>query len=110
MGNTASGQGKLPGGSADWFTVTFTGNANMAFHPAVSLAADAGVVFDIYTSCAGGPMACGNEGGNCTGKTSWESLYTCQSATPSCTTASNEAFAQIGVGTIYIKVYRVSGA
>jgi hypothetical protein len=110
VGNTATGTGKLPGSEADWFTVTFTGNATVTFHPAISLTADPGVVFDIYTSCAGGSLTCGNEGGNCTGKTSWETSYTCQGATPSCTTANNNNFQQIPVGTVYVKVYRATGA
>jgi hypothetical protein len=115
VGNTATGSGTLPGSVPDWFTVTFTGNPNQAFHPAVSVTG-AGVVFDIYTSCAGGgtlPVTCLNEGGNCTGKTTWETSYTCQSTFPggdtSCFTGSNQGFSQIGTGTVYIKVYRPSG-
>jgi hypothetical protein len=111
IGNTGNGSGKLPGNSADWFTVTFTGQSNIQFHPSISLTGDTGVVFDIYTDCSGTTSEiCGNENGNCVGKTTWETQYTCQNASPSCTVNGQQSFIQSPVGTVYVKVYRASGA
>jgi hypothetical protein len=107
--NPVTGHGVLPGPSADWFTVTFTGNTNLGFHPAVALSGgDADLVFDIYTSCAGpsGPETCGNESGTSVGVTAWETSYTCQSG--GCV-STDTLFAPIQTGTIFIKVYRKPG-
>ena len=113
LGNVATGQGHLPGSEADWFTVSFSTDTDISFHPSVTLTAAAGIVFDIYTSCSGGgssPDICKNEGGNSVGLTSWDVTYTCQTQSPSCTTVNNNNFQAITfVGTIFIKVYRSSG-
>jgi hypothetical protein len=75
--------GALPQfGGAAWFTVTFTGQTTAGFHPKVVLAGDAGVVFDVYDSCAGTSIA--------TATTSWNTT-------------------SVTIGTIYVKVYRQAG-
>jgi hypothetical protein len=70
--------GKLPNPTdGDWFQVTFNNESNTAFHALVSLTTGGGeFVFDVIQgSCTGGPLTCGTEGGNSTGKTTWEEQY-----------------------------------
>ncbi|HEY3820993.1 MAG TPA: hypothetical protein VGL81_27705 [Polyangiaceae bacterium] len=104
----------MPGSTPDWFQVSFAGPANLSAHPKVSVSG-AGVVFDIYSSCAGGgsqPESCSAEGVgvNCTAKTTWETSYNCPTCmladTPS---AEGNGFMPINIGTVYIKVYRPTG-
>jgi hypothetical protein len=105
--------GHLPGGSADWYEVTFTGNTNLAnFHPAITITGGDGAVFDVYSNCSGAVLGCGDTG-NSTGRISWETQYTCQNNNPPCSitdTLSGEGtgFQPIQVSTVYIKVYRTS--
>jgi hypothetical protein len=101
--------GVLPStGDADWFVVTFDGSADpqKTYHPSVNVTGDPGVVFDVYSSCAGTALACG-EGGSSVGETSWEVFY----AQGDPTGSSFAPIAPVGnAGQVLIKVYRASGA
>ncbi len=105
VGASTSATGELPGpGEEKWFAISFTGNTNFSYHPAISIAGDAGIVFDVESTC-GNPVGCGQEGGGCTAKTSWEVFYT--------NNPPNPQFGPIppvgNNGTVIIHVYRASG-
>ncbi len=111
--------GSIPevGGSSvgDWFSVTFTGETNTAFHANIQLTAGAGeFVFDlVQSSCGGANLNCG-EGGACTSKTQWEESYSGPSpaADPNSKTPGGVSnFTPIpAVGTVFIHVYRASAS
>ncbi len=96
----------VPAGVEGWYTVTFTGNTNPAYHPHVKLTVNPGGAFkfDIRTNCAGGTMACGAEGGVSNGLTDWETFNGAGSP------GYYDVIAPVGNnGTVLIHVYRVSG-
>jgi hypothetical protein len=64
----------LPAGDEDWFAINFAGNADCAYHPAITLNDPSGVLrMDVTFDCAN-PIAC-SEGGTSNGVTSWEFTY-----------------------------------
>jgi hypothetical protein len=112
--------GSIPemGGSSlgDWFSVTFSGESNTAFHGLIQLTSGAGeFVFDILqSSCSGAPMACGTEGGSCTGKTAWEESYVGPNPAGDPTSVSPSGASNFtaipAVGTVFIHVYRANAS
>ena len=100
----------------DWFSVTFSGETNIAFHALVQLTTGGGeFVFDVVQgACVGAPITCGAEGGNATGRTTWETSYAgpnpaADPASVSPTGASN--FQPIAaVGTVFVHVYRANAS
>jgi hypothetical protein len=108
IGGTTMESGQLPGmGEADWLQVTFNGdNRNKAYHPHITLTGNPGnqFAFDLDGSCGGGPLGCG-EGGSCTQKTDWEVYYGAIAGNN-----GDPNFAPVpAVGTVFVRVYRVSG-
>jgi hypothetical protein len=109
-GGAVTKQGVLPNPTdSDWFQVTFSGENNTAFHGLIQLTAGGGeFLFDVIQgSCGGGALNCG-EGGNCSGKTTWEESYSGPNppADP-----NNPGFAPIGaIGAVWIRVYRANTA
>ncbi|HEY8040574.1 MAG TPA: hypothetical protein VIF15_12300 [Polyangiaceae bacterium] len=105
LGQTVNQQGVAPAaGESDWLQVTFASESNKAFHAHITFTSNPGsqFAFDLSSSC-GTPLGC-TEGGSCTGKTDWEVYYAAGDPTGS-------TWAPIGaIGTIYIRVYRVTGS
>jgi hypothetical protein len=108
-GDPVTATGVLPAaGGADWFVVTFLGSADpqKTYHPSVVLSGDPGIVFDVYPTCSGVALGCG-EGGQCVGKTTWEVFYTEGDSTG----LAWEPIPPVGnAGQVYIKVYRSTGS
>lgn len=99
--------GKLPNPTdGDWYQVTFNNESNTSFHALVSLTAGGGeFVFDVIQgSCTGGALACGTEGGNSTGKTTWEVQYSGLTWVAGNPPAEFQPIAAIGA--VWIHVYR----
>jgi hypothetical protein len=99
----------VPTGTSSWIQVTFTGNTATTFHPHVAFMTNPGAeyVFDIETNCTGtGLGGCPDiTGGATLALTNWEKYY--QAGVD----FVDAHFAAIpAVGTIYIHVYRASGA
>jgi len=115
---TASTQrsGVIPSsGGENWFVVTFAYTTATSYHPSISLTSAAGntFVFDLYTSCSLGTLACGSEGGLSTARTSWDVIGGGASNGVGCTglgTCTSAYSATPSVGTVFIKVRRASGA
>ncbi len=108
IGQTVSKSGQLPvAGESDWIQVTFSNEGNKAFHALVTFATNPNneFAFDIDSDCSPTSLPCG-EGGSCTGKTTWEVFYGAQ-ATGNPGDPSWQPIAPIG--SVYIRVYRVSG-
>ncbi|MEZ4296816.1 MAG: hypothetical protein R3B70_17755 [Polyangiaceae bacterium] len=105
-GSATTSANLVPLGTEAWYTVTFTGNTNPAYHPRVRFTTNPGSAFqfDIRTNCSGGTLGCGVEGGNSNGKTDWETFNGAGSAgyyNPIPPVGNN--------GTILIRVYRKAG-
>jgi hypothetical protein len=99
----------VPFGTEAYYTVTFNGNTNAAYHPKVVLTGGAAgeFAFDILSNCSGALSGCGVEGGNSSGRTTWEVLYT--AGDPS-QPANFIPIPPVGNnGTVLIHVYRKSG-
>jgi hypothetical protein len=108
IGGNASETGKLPGmNEEDWLQVTFNGdNNNKSYHPHITFSANPNgeFAFDIYGSCGGAPIGCG-EGGSCSQKTDWEVFYGATMGNP-----GDPNWAPLpAVGTVFVRVYRVAG-
>jgi hypothetical protein len=101
----------VPGGTSNWIQVSFGGNTAAAYHPRVFFTATgnpaAEFVFDIETNCTGtGLNNCPNiTGGASTGLTTWEKFY---QTGVDFVDAHFQAIPALG--TIYVHVYRATGA
>jgi hypothetical protein len=119
LGATQNVSGNLvPSATADtWYQVTFSSSFKApAYHPHVVFMTNPGgeYLFDIETNCAGGNETCaekidaGPDAGSfrhSTGLTEWEEFY--QTGVD----FVDAAFVPVAsVGTVYIHVYRASGA
>jgi hypothetical protein len=97
--------GQIPTqGGGDWFTASFSGETNIAFHALITLSVNPNseFVFDVVSgSCTGSALNCLVESGQTsTGKTTWEEFY----GTP----MPPEATPVPTVGTLFIHVYRAN--
>ena len=127
IGASLNRTGVLPlAGGENWFVVTFTGNGSTSYHPRIQISASGGdaLRFDVLTSCAGGGLPCSVEGGSSTNRTIWEVQYAngspsgigCGSATTPCNstcvcTSPFQPIPPVGNnGTVFIRVFRASGA
>ncbi len=102
MGQSVTKQGVLPAaGESDWLQVTFSGEGNTSFHAHIQLTGNPNnaFAFDLASNCSGGLLGC-TEGGNCAGKTDWETYYSNGNL--------NGSGPIPAVGTVYIRVYRVA--
>jgi hypothetical protein len=109
LGQTLTATGNLSTPVAeDWVAVTFGGDHNnKTYHPSVAVTGGSAgeFVFDIVASCGGAQLACG-DGGNCTGKTTWEVMYGAQATGK----YGDPGWQGIpAVGTVYVRVYRGTG-
>jgi|GEM_PF-2711391 len=109
IGQTITKTGVLPAaGESDWLQVTFSNEGNKGFHGKIAFAANPNneFAFDVDSSCNATPLPCG-DGGSCTSKTTWEVFYGAQaSGNP-----GDPNWQPIApIGTVYIRVYRVSGS
>jgi hypothetical protein len=107
--------------NAAYYTVTFTGEANTAFHPRITLTDPLNeFVMDVTTDCStlesSQGLGCNTSGdaASSSGITTWESSYIGPSpaADPTSYPVTGSHFAPISVdagGTLYIKVYRKGG-
>lgn len=112
VGQSVAYTGQIPeptGG--DWFTVTFTGSTNTAYHPTVTFTSNPTkeFLFDITVgspaSCPGTAVSCASGEGTGTGLTTWEQSYT--GPNPPADPAHN--FVPIPeIGQVLIHVYRAS--
>jgi Cys-rich repeat protein len=73
--------GNIPiAGGESWYSVTFSGSTNLAYHPKVTISdPNNAFQFDIITDCTNltSTMPCGaTEGGASNGRTAWEVQYT----------------------------------
>lgn len=98
-----------------WFSVTFNGNGNTAYHPKVTLtSANNEFVMDVQTDCAGTIISsCTDNGANGSkGVKNWEASYTGPSPAADPTSKDINGvsnFQPINIPTtLYIKVYRVN--
>jgi hypothetical protein len=107
IGQSQTKSGNNPtAGQAGWITVSFPSNTNCSYHPKIDLTDNPNneFVFDVYSDCSGTAVVCGTEGGNCTGKTTWESTYSaCDNTHP-----NFQAITFGGGTTLYVKVYAKS--
>jgi hypothetical protein len=94
-------------GEEAWVEVSFPNNTDCAYHPLIQLTPNPNseFVFDVYSDpgCTT-PVSCGTEGGNCTGKLTWE--VTNLGDTP-CLPPVN-AGPNGGVTTYWVRVYRAA--
>jgi hypothetical protein len=106
LGQTFSYSGNLvPAGNEAWFIVTFTGNADPSYHPAITLSTNPGNAFqlDVRTNCAGATLTCGVEGGVSNGVTAWETFRPGANG-------YNIPIPPVGNnGTVLVRVYRKAG-
>jgi hypothetical protein len=117
----APGQQGAP--TEGWFTVKFDDNEapDTAFHPKIVLSSpNSEFIMDIYSTCTGTFLSCGNEGGSSQGVTTWEVYYgpptglqpdTFPHTQNGTTTPSHfEQIPTIGDGgQVWIRVYRKPG-
>ncbi|HEX8795548.1 MAG TPA: hypothetical protein VF765_31580 [Polyangiaceae bacterium] len=108
LGQTVSKTGQLPGmGESDWIQVTFSNEGAKAFHALITLATNPNneFAFDVDSDCSGTHLTCMD--GSCSQKTTWEVFYGSQATG----NPGDPMWQPISaIGTIYVHVYRVSGA
>lgn len=110
LGQSIQVQGNLATkGAQDWIAVTFGGDSNdKTYHPSVTLSGGSAgeFVFDVYAACGGALLTCG-DGGNCSGKTTWETAYGAQATGQ----AGQPNWQPVpAVGTAYVRVYRAAAS
>jgi hypothetical protein len=88
-----------------WAQVTFSNPSNNTnYHPQIVLTDPTNeFVMDVNTNCSGGTLTCANENTPSVGVTHWETLFTAGDP-------NNIAFQNIFQGTLYVRIYRKSGA
>jgi hypothetical protein len=109
VGQSTNFTGNLvPTGTEAYIAVTFAGNTNGGYHPKVNMTVGTGeFAFDILSSCSGTRISCGVEGGNSTGITTWEEVYTAGDPNQP---ANFNPIPPVGAnGTVIIHVYRRPG-
>lgn len=109
--------GNLPAaGTEGWYSVTFTGESNTAYHPTVSISQPVAgeYVFDIKSNCSGGTLAACNTAGDqptASALVSWGDSYIA-SADPVAYGGDVSHFSPIPAvgngGTVLIRVYRAA--
>jgi hypothetical protein len=91
-----------------WVQITFTNLSNkLTYHPSITLTDPTGeFVMDVNSNCSGSTFTCNTENAPATAVTHWETAF---SASPPAD-PTNIAFSNLYTGTVYVKVYRKTGA
>lgn len=108
LGGTVTRTTNIAGpGQEAWYKVSFASNADPAFHPHIRLATNPNSEFrfDVRSDCTTA-LSCGTEGGVSAARIEWEVTNGAGGYDP----ASSDPQPVPNPGTLYVRVYRASGA
>ena len=107
IGGNASATGSLPvANNESWFSVVFSQNTNLSYHPHVLFTSNPSgeFAFDVLSNCSGAVLTCPDQSnGPATTQREWEVKYTAGDST-------SPGFVPIPSQAVWIRVYRAAGA